>query len=101
MGVRELPSPEPSCAFPMLASERHCPSPCGFICLFIPIDHSGRARMRGCLQAEISAAVEVQLLKLLSHADTSMEVKAWAAGSLAPDQLPPSLKDLRVCSVCV
>lgn len=55
------------------------------------------------MQAEISAAVEAQLLKVLSQgavmmdtADAAVDFKAWAATGFALDQLPASLQDLQV-----
>lgn len=54
------------------------------------------------VQAEIGAAVEVQLLKMLSNSaaaldteDISTQMKAWAANSYALDQLPPALQELQ------
>jgi len=55
-----------------------------------------------CFQAEISATVETQLMKMLSHSavmldteDIPSQMKAWAAAGYALDQLPPGLQDLQ------
>mmetsp|Transcript_12895 Transcript_12895/g.35139 ORF Transcript_12895/g.35139 Transcript_12895/m.35139 type:complete len:547 (+) Transcript_12895:136-1776(+) len=61
-----------------------------------------RKRLKEQAQADICAAVEVQLLKLLSQssammdtADADAEFRAWATTNFALDQLPPSLLDLQ------
>ncbi|KAF5829636.1 P-loop containing nucleoside triphosphate hydrolase protein [Dunaliella salina] len=61
-----------------------------------------RKRLKEQAQADISAAVEVQLLKLLSQsyaimdtADPEAEIRAWATTSFSLDQLPPSLQVLQ------